>query len=117
MKTNKPLQSTLELCDRAAEMIKSAGFILDSVSMKTETCYYRLPDRSQLLRISNHSYRRNRNLGFDNVVAKITFSGCHLDPFGKMKILDSKMESMVAGAIGRYFLNSSPERKEKDSEL
>jgi len=110
MKQPKPSYSTLDLCARAAEMVKQAGFIHHKTSMKTEACYYRWPDRSDLLRIATHSKGGNLMLG--KIVSRITFNGCCYDQPGMMKIADQKVESTVAAAIGRYFMVSS--RKQDD---
>jgi len=105
-RVSKPSYSTLELCDKAATMVKDAGFVLFEASRGSEVCYYRWPDRPQLLRISCHS-RKKMPIGIRNdVVAKITFSGNCGDTPGRMRLANGKFEGMVAQAIGRYFLKS-----------
>ncbi len=102
----KPTQNTLDLCDRAATMLRAAGFIFVNVSMKTEACYYRWPDRPHLLRIAAHRLK-NPPIGLGPVVSKITFNGTHVDRPGMMKIADPKVDAVVEQAIGRYFLRSA----------
>lgn len=101
----KPSHDRLELCERASVMLRGVGFILHNVASKTESCYYRWPDRSVLLRVSGH--RRARPLlGFPKIISKITFTGnCHDMP-GEMRLADGKLQQIVAQAIGMYFLHS-----------
>lgn len=108
MSKAKTQQRTLDLCNRAAEMVKDAGFVLHTVSRTTEACYYKWPDREHLLRIAAHSKRSAPpGIRVEMVVGKITFNGCCHDDPGKMKISDSKVEQMVATAIGYYFMRSA----------
>ena len=105
MKQPKPSYSTLDLCACAAEMVKQAGFVHHKTSMKTEACYYRWPDRGDLLRIATHAKGGDPAQG--KIVSRITFNGGLYEPPGMMKIADQKVESTVASAIGRYFLASA----------
>ncbi len=89
-------------CDQAALMLKRAGFVLESVSMKSEACYYRLPDRNELLRIAAHKYGGPRQTKNTDVVSKLTISK-------EMAPNDEKLERMVATAMGYYFLRSTPD--------
>lgn len=99
---------TLELCNRAGEMLKGVGFVHYQTSMKTEAAYYRWPDRPHLIRVATHSVKGSRSkIGLGKVVAAITFRGNHADPPGMMNISEEKIETIVAGAIGRYFLKSA----------
>ena len=91
-------------------MLKKVGFVHHQTSMKTEASYYRWPDRPQLIRVATHGGRQSRNafpMARENVIAKITFRGTHVDPPGMMNISDEKVERVVALAIGQYFLKSS----------
>lgn len=101
---------TLELCARAGELLKRVGFVHYQTSMKTESTYYRWPDRVYLIRVASHGGRQSRSMwpgARKHVIAKITFRGTHLDPKGMMNISDEKVENIVAMAIGRYFLKSA----------
>ncbi len=97
---------TLDLCNRAAEMLKRVGFVHYQTSMKTPAAYYRWPDRQALIRVAEHN-RKTSGSNRNNIVAKITFRGTHVDPAGMMNISDEKVENVVALAIGRYFLKSA----------
>ena len=97
---------TLDLCDRAAVLLKDAGFVHYQTSMKTEACYYRWPDRPHLLRLASHSGGKTRN-GLGPVAAKLTFTGnVHSRP-GTMRLAHEKFEQMVALAVGQYFIKSA----------
>lgn len=98
---------TLDLCRRAGDMLKRAGFVHFQTSMKTEAVYYRWPDRHHLIRVAAHGGRAPRGSMRDNVVAKVTFRGTHCAPPGMMNISDEKVRVMVAHAIGVYFLKSA----------
>jgi hypothetical protein len=94
----KPSHDTLALADRMAALLKSAGFALRYVSMKSEACYYAWPGRNEVIRIATHRFGKNhgrpRDINGQIVVAKITLCGTHL----------MKPGQIVAAAIGQYFL-------------
>lgn len=97
---------TLALCQEAGEMLKRAGFVHHQTSMKTEAVYYKWPGRQEKIRVAEHA-RKTSGSNRNNIVAKITFRGTHMDPPGMMNISDEKFEKVVAMAIGQYFLRSS----------
>ena len=103
----KPKQTltTLECCDRASALLKEAGFVLENQSMRTEACYYRWPDRVDLIRIATHKSKRSM-IGLGNVVSRITFNGNRNDQPGEIRICDEAIENRVMWAIGKYFLKS-----------
>lgn len=108
----KSVHNTLELCNRAAEIIKGIGFQLRHTSLKTEACYYALPERgNDVLRIAAHSNPGPRDYHNNlTVVAKLTFTGnCHDRP-GEIRLAGRKFEDMLARAVGAYMLNTSPMR-------
>lgn len=104
-RTHKPDQRTDDLCHRAADMLKRAGFEFHCASMKTEACYYCWPGKKSLLRVAAHS-KKERPPGLSHVAAKVTFNGTCLSEPGFMRVADHKVETMVALAIGRYFLKA-----------
>jgi hypothetical protein len=104
---------TLELCNRAGEMLKRAGFVHYQTSMKTEATYYRWPGRKETIRVADHP-RKTSGSNRNNIAAKITFHGRHIDPPGMMNISDEKVSSKVAYAIGTYFLKSATTPAEED---
>lgn len=112
MKQPKTSHNTLALCDRAAAMLRDAGFELRYVSMKTEACYYGLPGRTSLLRVATHGYGGggNKRGPTTPVAAKLTFNGCQGDQPGHMRLAEQKFETMVASAIGCYMLATAKER-------
>lgn len=79
----KPSHDTLELADRMAAILKSVGFVLKYVSMKSEACYYAWPGRHEVVRIATHRFGKNhgrvRDINGQVVVAKITLCGTHPD--------------------------------------
>lgn len=83
----------------AIDLVKQAGFVLDHVSMQSETCYYRHPavKKGRLLRVSTHRSKGGR-IGFNGVVSKVTCGprDMHLNP--------TTVKNQVITAIGRYFL-------------
>ena len=102
----KPVQDTADLCNRAADMLRGAGFVLHTASRKTEACYYHLPGRNELLRVATHT-SNGRTMGLGKVVSKITFGNDASERPGTLRISNEKVESLVAGAIGRYMIQSA----------
>lgn len=100
--------STFELCDRAAEILKRVGFVHHQTSRQTEAAYYRWPDRPQLIRVAAHGRKRSkRRVGHRNVFACITFRDGGEPDSGMMRISEQKIESVIAKAVGLYFIRSS----------
>ena len=99
---------TLKLCAIAGEILTRVGFVHHQTSMLTPAVYDRWPDRTQLIRVAEHSGKKTRkNGGLGSVVANITFNGTHLDPPGTMNIKEEKIEAVIGAAIGKYFLKST----------
>ncbi len=106
-KNGKPLMSGFEACALAADILKSVGFVLHSVSMKSEACYYKFPRRNGVLRVSTHS-SKHQMIGLDFVAARLTFNpkGCNDAP--GMVIADAAaVEHRTAQAIGQFFIATS----------
>lgn len=86
----------------AIDLLKTAGFQLSNVSLRSETCYYWHPgrDKDHLLRVSTHASKKSP-MGLSKVCAKVAFSpkAIHTE-FG--------VRQHVTFAIGRYFLNEPP---------
>ena len=100
----KQRHNTLNLCTHAATLVKMAGFVFDSASMKGEACYYKWPGKDYLLRIAAHRYTGPRSKKATKVIAKITFgSECAGYP-GYSTISYEKAREMVARGIGQYLL-------------
>ena len=97
--------STLAVCNEAADLLKSAGFELACTSMRSEACYYKWPGRPGVIRIASHKFSGGM-VGLDHVLACLTFP-----PYKFAKEPDhiivsrDKVRTMVAIAIGRFFLN------------
>ena len=106
------IYDTLELCNLASARLKEAGFVFAYSSAGSEACYYRWPDRPEVLRVAAHQFRKGWGTrggsGDARVAAVLTFNHHQADMPGKMKIAQEKIESMIASAIGRYFLASAP---------
>ena len=106
------IYDTLELCDLASARLKEAGFVLAYSSDRSEACYYRWPGRPEVLRVAAHRFRKGwgtrGGAGDARVAAVLTFNHHQVDAPGRMKIAEEKIESMIASAIGRYFLASTP---------
>lgn len=102
---HKPVQRVDDLCHRASDMLKAAGFLFHGSSMKTEACYYRYPGKKSLLRVARHRKDRTPS-GLDHVAGRVTFNGNVLTGPDEMRIADEKVTAMVAMAIGQYFLNA-----------
>lgn len=100
----KPAHDTLELCDRAATMLKACGFEFRNVSRRSEACYYGLPGRKELIRIATHARMKKQNGEATHVVARLTFRGGCLTGENQMRLSEEKFTHMVEMAIGRYHL-------------
>lgn len=96
----------LESCTHAAGLLKRAGFDLHYTSMKSEACYYRLPDRAELVRIAAHRHDRG-TAGLGKIVARVTFP----DELGGTRsgspdYSEAHVQNMTASAIGWYMLRT-----------
>lgn len=88
----------------AGELLKGAGFELRRVTPGSESCYYGWPGRIEEIRVSAH--RKGKPNGVtDLVVANITISSeMTMISGGIMSMPKQRLDGLVAGAIGRYFL-------------
>lgn len=96
------LYSPLEACDRAAELLKEAGFEFVAASMKSTSTYYKLGSRQGTLRISIHGRKKDRPSyhATGAVISAATFPS-HGGAVGEMRV-----EATVATAIGIYMIRS-----------
>jgi hypothetical protein len=90
----------------AAELLKVAGFEFREVSMRSVSCYYALPGRVALLRVSEHSATKPNHHLRRFVVAKLTFGGGG-HARGYAKVSDEKLLRMTAEAVGLYMVRSA----------
>ena len=100
----KERRDCLELCNRAADLLRLAGFEFRHASRTTEACYYGWPGRSELIRVAAHAFG-GAVQGKADVIAKITY-GTDM-PQGRgatVKISMQSADRRVAEAIGHYFL-------------
>lgn len=101
----KPTVSVDDMAHEASRLLRMAGFELAMASRYTESCYYRWPGRSALLRVSTHAKRKSIISG--DVIEAITFRGTHLTGSGAMRLHSHKFELIVWRAIGRYMIKSA----------
>jgi len=88
----------LHLAQYASEVLKAAGFILAATSLKSEACYYKLPNKPALLRVAAHRTSRTENrLMSEPVIANITFAP-------KNKYCMEAVRHIINYAVGKYFL-------------
>lgn len=98
-----------ELCQRTGDMLKAIGFEQVYISRKTEACYYKLPGRFGLLRVSAH---RNKHppIGLDPIASKITFRGnCHSGANLLVTSENGFMTQVYIG-IGQYMMRSAEQK-------
>lgn len=83
----------------AIDLAKKAGFVLDHVSQKSESCYYYHPSRGRrfLLRLSAHKSKKSP-IGFSNVVARASF------PPTDQNCFEASVLKKMIQTIGLYFL-------------
>ena len=83
----------------AVDILKQAGFVLNNVSNRSESCYYYHPSRGKkfLLRVSTHKSKRCP-MGLKQAVAKVTFSRKDLHCY------EHTVKNKLIMAVGRYFL-------------
>jgi hypothetical protein len=104
-KSGKRIVATLEVCNEAAELLKSAGFVLTTTSMRSEATYYKWPGHPGVIRIATHKFSGGM-IGLDHVLACLTFPPYKFaDKPDHIIINPDKVRTMVAMAIGYYFLN------------
>lgn len=102
MKTPKPTNDLDDMWQRAAEILKRAGFEFRAASSNSEATYFALPGRPELLRVAAHARGRG-----PDTIASITFHPSHSTPRG-MRMGDAKFTEYVARGIGFYILNLDP---------
>ena len=95
------LEERLILMEHAARRLKESGFVLEYVSMKSEACYYRFPGRDGVLRMAAHRYSGAMDKAVESPVTACMTFGPDTAMFSTVK-----MESLLASAIGRYFLGN-----------
>lgn len=112
-KNGKRIVATLTVCNEAADMLKSAGFVFACASMRSEATYYRWPGRPGVIRVATHKFNGSM-VGLDHVLACLTFSPLRLDDKPDHIIISpEKVRTTVAMAIGYYFLNPRDTSKSK----
>ncbi len=89
----------LEACTYVADLLKAVGFEHRWSSMKSEACYYALPDRREVLRVAAHRYA-GPEFGMAPVIVCVTFTQ-------SMNWGEHKLHDMTARAIGMYHLRSA----------
>ena len=94
----------LSLCDLAAEKLRAAGFHLAYTSMRSEACYYRLGNRSGLLRIAAHRLGRTESRKFDTPVW-----ACLTIPETYTPKSDCGFDAQIYLAVGRYIMMAGSE--------
>ena len=106
MAYSKTPHDVYECCNRAAATLKEIGFVLTDVSDKTEATYFKYPGRYGVLRVAAHRQRR-QTIGLDRIVAKLTFHGNRFAGADILVCNPDKIDTMIALAIGQYFLRST----------
>ena len=106
----------LDACDRAAKLVRKAGFALVCASMKSTACYYSYPNRHGVLRIATHRKGGRNEWSKDGpTLVSVTFpdggvrKDCHL------YMTEEYIENHVANAIGLYLLRSAVKEHEAKS--
>ena len=105
-KSQNPVFNVHDLCARAHEALKAAGFERVAVSMKSEAVYFRLPGRHGLLRVATHKTKQG-SIGLDAIVATLTFRGNRFNAPEEMTCSEEGLETMLMIAVGRYIMNSA----------
>lgn len=98
----------LECCDRAADLLRQAGFEFVTASMKSTSCYYRLPGYEGTLRVSIHGRKRDRR-AFHNsgpVLAHVTFPIGSASRHGMLNKGGDYLLHVVATGIGHYLIKA-----------
>ena len=91
------VQSSLESCNLAADMLKARGFAFVGASDQSESCYYAAPGHPEMIRISAHKGGRTDSRQMGRIIAaRITFASCL--PWTAEQVTDA-----VRQALGRYF--------------
>ena len=106
----KAWRSVLEACARAAEILKQAGFEFRHYSRKSEACYYGWPGVAGTIRVAAHKRKKKNHRAGDGaytVISKITVGGAFsMYSGGVLALPDAKLQSLVAHAIGFYFIHA-----------
>lgn len=107
----KPIHELVELHARACALVRAAGFELHCISSKTEATYFRLPGRTDLLRIAYHK-SHGPTLGLNRVSAKITFGqDAPKSRPGTMRLSDGAFLRLVALRIGEYMISPTSQQE------
>ena len=94
------IPASFRACNKAAAMLKAVGFRLVYVSMRSEACYYALPDHPGVIRVAAHRYGRTEGRGsMWKVLGKIGFSGTEPE-----NISTERIRNHVRYAVGQYFM-------------
>lgn len=102
--TNREIWTVDLAIERAHQLLIEAGFVMTTISRKTEAHYYRLNDCPHQLRVATHRMSRP-TIGMPHVTAKIFFPPNGI--VGKPRLIvmnNAKLYDIVALAIGVYFM-------------
>lgn len=89
--------SHIQAWELASKLLKQAGFIINNVSLCSETCYYYHSAKyPNLLRLSHH--KNKSKIGMNAVLSKITISE------RDMHCTELNITNKVIYAIGKYFV-------------
>ena len=105
MNSKKQVCNVDDLQKQAIKMVQDVGFILHNASKTTESRYYRLPDRVQLLRISTHKYVPTYHSEKDFVICSISITPQNRHT-RQLIVSNQWLYNTVAIAIGKYMLKS-----------
>jgi hypothetical protein len=89
----------LSLCDLAAKKLKAAGFHCAYTSMRSEACYYRLGNRTGLLRVAAHRLGRTESRRFETPIW-----ACLTIPETYSPKSDCGFDAQIYLAVGRYVM-------------
>lgn len=88
----------LNACATATAMLRSIGFELAHVSMRSEACYYTMPGYHGAIRVAAHRYGGSEMRGMTMpVVGLVTFG------HNQGAVSAKRLEYTVMLALGRYF--------------
>ena len=98
----------LDACDRAAKLVRKAGFALVCASMKSTACYYSYPSRHGVLRIATYRKGGRNEWSKDGpTLVSVTFPDGGVNKDGHLHLTEEYIENHVANAIGLYLLRST----------
>ena len=102
----------LDCCDKAADLLRRAGFVFVCASLKSTSCYYQLPGHEGTLRVSIQSRKKDRagRHQTGKVHAQATFAAGSANRHGHIDKPEIYIESTVALAIGLYMLRATKTR-------